>query len=132
MILWWNDNKDKNNAQHITIYAGIEDGVPMQWTASSTTGYFCKKSLSSSSSEAGKGSFTGFMGLRATGLTDDAYAGFYLDKRDPSGINYTGAVFTVYKDQELNNIAGELRDDDNDGIYNDFYLLTGSGFTKQR
>ena len=132
MILWWNDNKDKNNAQHITIYAGIEDGVPMQWTASSTTGYFCKKSLSSSSSEAGKGSFTGFMGLRATGLTDDAYAGFYLDKRDPSGINYTGAVFTVYKDQELNNIAGELRDDDNDGIYNDFYLLTGSGFTKQK
>ncbi|MBR3700731.1 MAG: VaFE repeat-containing surface-anchored protein [Clostridiales bacterium] len=132
MILWWNDNKDKNNAQHITIYAGIEDGVPMQWTASSTTGYFCKKSLSSSSSEAGKGSFTGFMGLRATGLSDDAYAGFYLDKRDPSGINYTGAVFTVYKDQDLNSIAGELRDDDNDGIYTDFYLLSASGFTKQK
>ena len=72
------------------------------------------------------------MGLRATGLSDDAYAGFYLDKRDPSGINYTGAVFTVYKDQDLNSIAGELRDDDNDGIYTDFYLLSGSGFTKQK
>ena len=132
MILWWNDNKDKNNAQHITIYAGIENGVPMQWTASSTTGYFCKKSLSSSSSEAGKGSFTGFMGLRATALRDAAYAGFYLDKRDPSGINYTGAVFTVYKDAELKSIAGELRDDDNDGIYTDYYSLKGSEYSKQK
>ena len=132
MILWWNDNKDKNNAQHITIYAGIENGVPMQWTASSSTGYFCKKSLSSSSSEAGKGSFTGFMGLRATALRDAAYAGFYLDKRDPSGINYTGAVFTVYKDAELNSKAGELRDDDNDGIYTDYYSLSGSEFSKQK
>lgn len=132
MIMWWNDNKDKNNAQHITIYAGIIDGVPMQWTASSTSGYFCRKSLSSSSSEAGKGSFTGFMGLRATSLRDAAYAGFYLDKRDPSGINYTGAVFTVYKDADLKNIAGELRDDDNDGVYTDFYYLSGSNYTKQK
>ena len=132
MILWWNDNKDKNNAQHITIYAGIDNGVPMQWTASSTTGYFCKKSLSSSSSEAGKGSFTGFMGLRATALKDSAYAGFCLDKRDPSGINYTGAVFTVFNDSDLNSIAGELRDDDGDGVYTDYYSLTGSEFSKQR
>ena len=132
MILWWNDNKDKNNAQHITIYAGIDNGVPMQWTASSTTGYFCRKSLSSSSSEAGKGSFTGFMGLRATALRDAAYASFYLDKRDPSGINYTGAVFTVYKNADLNSIAGELRDDDNDGIYTDYYSLSGSEYTKQK
>ena len=132
MIMWWNDNKDKNNAQHITIYAGIIDGVPMQWTASSTSGYFCRKSLSSSSSEAGKGSFTGFMGLRATSLRDAAYAGFYLDKRDPSGINYTGAVFTVYKDADLKNNVGELRDDDNDGVYTDFYYLSGSNYTKQK
>ncbi len=132
MIMWWNDNKDKNNAQHITIYAGIIDGVPMQWTASSTSGYFCRKSLSSSSSEAGKGSFTGFMGLRATSLRDAAYAGFYLDKRDHSGINYTGAVFTVYKDADLKNNVGELRDDDNDGVYTDFYYLSGSNYTKQK
>ena len=131
MILWWNDNNDKNNAQHITIYAGIENGVPMHWTASSTTGYFCKKSLASSSSEAGKGSFTGFMGLKATGLRDSAYAGFYLDKRDPSGINYLGAVFTAYKDSELKSRAGELRDDDGDGVYTDYYALTGSSFSKQ-
>ena len=131
MILWWNDNNDKNNAQHITIYAGIEDGVPMHWTASSTAGYFCKKSLASSSSEAGKGSFTGFMGLKATALRDSAYAGFYLDKRDPSGINYLGAEFTVYKDAGLNSQAGELRDDDGDGIYTDYYSLSGSSYSKQ-
>ena len=131
MILWWNDNNDKNNAQHITIYAGIENGVPMHWTASSTSGYFCKKSLASSSSEAGKGSFTGFMGLKATGLKDSAYAGFYLDKRDPSGINYLGAVFTVYKDADLKSQAGELRDDDGDGIYTDYYSLNGSSYSKQ-
>ena len=132
MIMWWNDNNDKNNAQHITIYAGIENGVPMHWTASSTAGYFCKKSLASSSSESGKGSFTGFMGLKATALRDSAYAGFYLDKRDPSGINYLGAVFTVYKDSDLKSQAGELRDDDGDGIYTDYYSLSGSTYTKQQ
>lgn len=132
MIMWWNDNNDKNNAQHITIYAGIEDGVPMHWTASSTAGYFVKKSLASSSSEAGKGSFTGFMGLKATALTDNAQVGFYLDKRDVSGINYLGAIFSIYKDSELTNLAGELRDDDSDGIYTDYYALNGSSFSKQK
>ena len=132
MIVWWNDNNDSVNAQHITIYAGIENGVPMHWTASSTMGYFCKKPLADSSSEAGKGSFTGFMGLRATALRDSAYAGFYLDKRDPSGINYTGSVFSVYGDKSLSDKIGELRDDDSDGVYTDFYALKNGSYTKQR
>ena len=132
MIMWWNDNNDKNNAQHITIYAGIENGVAKHWTASSTAGHFCKKSLASSTSEAGKGSFTGFMALKATGMVDNAFAGFSLDKRDPSGINYTGAVFSVYKDSTLSNKAGELRDDNADGIYTDYYALSGSTYTKKK
>ena len=132
MILWWNDNNDKTNAQHITIYAGIENGTAMHWTASSTSGYFLKKSLASSSSESGKGSFTGFMALKATGLLDVAYVGFTLDKRDPSGINYTGAIFSVFKDPELNDLIGELRDEDQDGIYTDYYALNGSTYTKQK
>ena len=132
MIMWWNDNNDKTNAQHITIYAGIENGTAMHWTASSTSGYFLKKSLASSSSESGKGSFTGFMGLKATGLVDVAYVGFTLDKRDPSGINYTGAIFSVFKDPELNDLTGELRDEDGDGIYTDYFALSGSTYTKQK
>ena len=132
MILWWNDNNDKTNAQHITIYAGIENGTAMHWTASSTSGYFLKKSLASSSSESGKGSFTGFMGLKATALKDVAYMGFTLDKRDPSGINYTGAIFSVFKDPELNVLIGELRDEDQDGIYTDYFVLNGSTYTKQK
>ncbi len=132
MIMWWNDNNDKTNAQHITIYAGIENGVAKHWTASSTSGHFCKKSLASSTSEAGKGSFTGFMALKATAMVDNAFAGFTLDKRDPSGINYTGAVFSVYKDPELNTKAGELRDDNADGVYTDYYALSGSSYTRKK
>ena len=129
MILWWNDDNDDENAQHITIYAGIENGIPMHWTASSTSGYFCKKPLSDSSSEAGKGSFTGFMGLKATGLYEEPYVGFSLDKRDPSGMNYTGAVFSLYSDSSLSNKIGELTDLDSDGVYTDFEDLTGrSGY----
>ncbi len=132
MILWWNDNNDKTNAQHITIYAGIENGTAMHWTASSTSGYFLKKSLASSSSESGKGSFTGFMGLKATALADVAYVGFTLDKRDPSGINYTGAVFSVFSDPEMNVLTGELRDEDGDGIYTDYFALNNSVYTRQK
>lgn len=132
MILWWNDSNDSENAQHITIYAGIENGVPMHWTASSTAGYFCKKPLSESSAEAGKGSFTGFMGLKATGLKDSAYVGFSLDKRDPSGINYTGAVFSFYEDAALNTKIGELRDDDDDGVYSDYYVLEDGSYSESR
>ena len=126
MIMWWNDDNDDVNAQHITIYAGIEDGVPMHWTASSSAGYFCKKPLADSSSEAGKGSFSGFMGLKATGLKEEPYVGFTLDKHDPSGISYTGCVFSVYNDSSLSNKVGELRDDDGNGIYSDYTDLTGS------
>ena len=132
MILWWNDNNDKTNAQHITIYAGIENGTAMHWTASSTSGYFLKKSLASSSSESGKGSFTGFMGLKATALVDVAYVGFTLDKRDPSGINYTGAIFSVFSDPDLNALIGELRDEDGDGIYTDYFALNNSVYTRQK
>ena len=132
MIMWWNDDRDSTNAQHITIYAGIEGGVPMQWTGSSSMGYFCKKPLADSSSEAGKGSFTGFMVLRATDMPDNAYAGFRLDKRDLSGISYTGAVFSFYSDQELSNKVGELRDDDSDGVYSDYYALVNGSFVNQR
>lgn len=132
MILWWNDTNDSINPQHITIYAGIENGVPMHWTASSSNGYFCKKPLADSSSEAGKGSFTGFMGLRATGLYEEPYVGFYLDKRDPSGINYTGSVFSVYSDSSLSNKIGELRDDDYDGIYTDYEDYTGRSHESNR
>ena len=123
MIMWWNDDRDSTNAQHITIYAGIENGVPMQWTGSSSMGYFCKKPLADSSAEAGKGSFTGFMVLRATDLTDNAYAGFRVEKKDPSGLGYTGAVFSFYSDSKLANKVGELRDDDSDGIYTDYYAF---------
>lgn len=132
MILWWNDSNDSVNPQHITIYAGIENGVPMHWTASSTAGYFCKKPLADSSSEAGKGSFTGFMGLKATGLRDSVYVGFTLDKRDPSGINHTGAVFSAYSDSELSNKIGELRDDDGNGVYSDYYALKNGNYSKGR
>lgn len=132
MILWWNDNNDSVNPQHITIYAGNVDGIPMHWTASSTAGYFCRKPLEDSSSEAGKGSFTGFMGLRATGLFEEPYVGFYLDKRDPSGINYLGSVFSVYSDSSLNNKIGEIRDDDQDGIYTDYVDLTGRSHEDSR
>ncbi len=132
MIVWWNDSNDSVNAQHITIYAGIEDGVPVHWTASSSAGYFCKKPLADSSSEAGKGSFTGFMGLKATALIDAAYVGFYIDKRDPSGINYTGCVFSVYKDSGLTNKTGELRDDDGNGIYSDYYALKDGEYVNQK
>lgn len=132
MIMWWNDDRDSTNAQHITIYAGIENGVPMQWTGSSSMGYFCKKPLADSSAEAGKGSFTGFMVLRATDLTDNAYAGFRVEKKDPSGIGYTGAVFSFYSDNELANKVGELRDDDSDGIYTDYYALISGSYSKQR
>ena len=132
MIMWWNDDRDSTNAQHITIYAGIEDGVPMQWTGSSSMGYFCKKPLADSSAEAGKGSFTGFMVLRATDMPDNAYAGFRLDKRDVSGIRYTGAVFSFYSDLELSNKVGELRDDDSDGVYTDYYALVNGSYNKQR
>ena len=132
MILWWNDSKDSTNPQHITIFAGIEDGVAYQWTGSSSMGYFCKRPLSDSTSEYGKGSFTGFMALRATGLFDQAYVGFTLDKRDPSGINYTGAVFSVYKDSSLSEKTGELRDDDGDGVYTDYYALKDGSYTKQK
>ncbi|MBR4556878.1 MAG: VaFE repeat-containing surface-anchored protein [Clostridiales bacterium] len=126
MIMWWNDDNDPYNAQHITIYAGIEDGVPMHWTASSSAGYFCKKPLADSSAEAGKGSFTGFMGLKATELQEEAYVGFSLEKRDPSGISYTGAVFSVYNDPFMRNKVGELKDDDMDGIYSDYHDLSGN------
>ena len=132
MIMWWNDDRDSTNAQHITIYAGIEGGVPMQWTGSSSMGYFCKKPLADSSSEAGKGSFTGFMVLRATDLPDNAYVGFRLDKRDLSGIRYTGAVFSFYSDLELSSKVGELRDDDSDGVYTDYYALVNGSYNKQR
>ncbi|MBR4947656.1 MAG: VaFE repeat-containing surface-anchored protein [Clostridiales bacterium] len=132
MIMWWNDDRDSTNAQHITIYAGIENGVPMQWTGSSSMGYFCKKPLADSSAEAGKGSFTGFMVLRATDLTDNAYAGFCIEKKDPSGIAYTGAVFSFYSDSELADKVGELRDDDSDGVYTDYYALISGSYSKQR
>ncbi len=133
MIMWWNDDNDSNNAQHITIYAGIENGVPMHWTASSSAGYFCKKALADSSAEAGKGSFTGFMALRSTRLIDDAYVGFYLDKSDPSKTVYTGCIFTVYQDGTLKHEAGQLRDDDGNGIYTDYYSLNKStgAYTKE-
>jgi hypothetical protein len=107
---------DDVNPQHITIYAGIENGIPMHWTASSTAGYFCKKPLADSSSELGKGSFTGFMGLKATGLYEEPYVGFCLDKTDPSGFGYLGCVFSFYSDSSLENKIGELTDDDGDGM----------------
>ena len=129
IILWWNDDNDDVNPQHITIYAGIENGIPMHWTASSTAGYFCKKPLADSSSELGKGSFTGFMGLKATGLYEEPYVGFCLDKTDPSGFGYLGCVFSFYSDSSLGNKIGELTDDDGDGIYTDYYDLSGrSGY----
>ena len=128
MIMWWNDDNDSSNAQHITIYAGIENGVPMHWTGSSSMGYFCKKPLADSSAEAGKGSFTGFMGLKAVEPFDTPYVGFYLDKRDTSGNSYTGAVFSVFSDASLTDKIGELRDDDGNGIYADYYALYGDTY----
>ena len=128
MILWWNDDNDSSNAQHITIYAGIENGVPMHWTGSSSMGYFCKKPLADSSAEAGKGSFTGFMGLKAVEPFDTPYVGFYLDKTDTSGNSYTGAIFSVYSDSSLSTKIGELRDDDGNGIYADYYGLSGGDY----
>ena len=131
-IMWWNDSNDSVNAQHITIYAGTEGGVPMHWTASSTAGYFCKKPLADSTQEAGKGYFSGFMGVKGTTVVDSAYAGFVIDKRDREGINYTGCIFSIYSDPLLNNKTGELRDDDGDGIYNDLYILKNGSYVKQR
>ena len=131
-IMWWNDTNDSVNAQHITIYAGIESGVPMHWTASSSAGYFCKKPLADSTQEAGKGYFSGFMGIKGTTIEDSAFVGFYLDKKDNSGIIYTGCIFSVYRDSSLMHKAGELRDDDGDGRYTDLYLLNGGKYVKQR
>ena len=132
MLMWWNDNNDSTNAQHITIFAGIEDGVAYQWTGSSSMGYFCKRPLADSTSEYGKGRFTGFMALRATALVEEAYVGFSLDKRDPSGFNYTGAIFSFYKDESLTDKVGELRDDDGDGVYTDYYALKDGTYTNQK
>ena len=107
-ILWWNDSNDSVNAQHITIYAGTEGGVPMHWTASSSAGYFCKKPLADSTQEAGKGYFSGFMGVKGTTIKDSAFVGFWLDKRDSRGINYTGCVFSVYRDSSISALISSV------------------------
>ena len=33
---------------------------------------------------------------------------------------------------ELNDLTGELRDEDGDGIYTDYFALSGSTYTKQK
>ena len=44
-IIFWDSDTDKTNWTHISIFAGIEDGIPKIWHASSIQGKVCKQSL---------------------------------------------------------------------------------------
>ncbi|MCR5328329.1 MAG: hypothetical protein K6E12_05740 [Saccharofermentans sp.] len=102
-IMFWDDDRDKQYWTHISIYAGIEDGVPKMWHASSVKGYVCKQSLEEITCDVAYLDYCSILPMTdhpaRVGLyvTDEAYEKdfSYSIYSDPSCTEYLGRISSV-------------------------------------
>ena len=99
-LLFWDNDKKDDCWSHIGIYAGIENGVPKMWHASSIKEEVCKQSLSEITCDVG---YLDYVLIVAT--TDrPASVGLYVDSENSE----RDFSFSVYKDSGCSDYIGRI------------------------
>ena len=99
-ILFWDNDRKNDCWSHIGIYAGIEDGVPKMWHASSIKEKVCKQSLAEITCDIG---YLDYVLILAT--TDEPVnVGLYVDS-DNSEKDFS---YSVYKDSGCKDCIGRI------------------------
>ena len=100
-IMLWDDDDDDKFWTHVGIYAGIEDGVPMMWHASSIKGEVVKQSLGEITSFI---QYLDYVCILPT-TPKPAKVGLYVDSSVPVEKDFS---YSVYRDADCTEFIGRL------------------------
>lgn len=99
-LMFWDSDKDRTYWAHIGFYAGMEDGVPMMWHASSVQGKVVKQSLEDVTYNIQVLDYVGILPLTDHPLN----VGFYVDNTG----NDREFSYSVYKDADCSEYLGRI------------------------
>lgn len=89
-IMFWDNDKNLDYWSHVSIYAGVINGVPMMWHASSIKGQVCRQCLGEITCE---NSYLKYVSIMPS--TDrPARVGLFVDENDVSGA-FSYSVYTA-------------------------------------